>query len=87
MKTFKFKTNIKDKTDLKALESFLKNIEGINGCNCELESPGKILTVKVQDISIDFISREIFKAGFRNEPLKSAWVKTVGKLFHKDCCK
>ncbi len=87
MKIFKFNTSVKNVEEFEKLKSYLSGTEGIVSCLCDDNSPVNIVTVKTDDISKDAVSREIFNAGFRNEPITPGWKKAAANLFKKDCCK
>lgn len=86
MKTFRFRTTAEELGDVEKIKIHLKEISGITECYFENNAPGSALVIKAEGISAEMLSSEIFKAGYRNELIKSGWKKAAKRLFKKDCC-
>lgn len=86
MKALKFVTNLKDSNSVEKLRVQLNKIDGIIEWNIDLENPGKVLSLKVENLSSETIAKSIFEAGFRSQEVTSGWKKVAKRLFTKDCC-
>ncbi len=86
MKTLKFSTNLKDSNSIQKLKDHLDKVDGILYLEVDLQSPGKILTLKVENVSSETIAKHIFAAGFRSQELTAGWKKVAKRLFTRDCC-
>ncbi|MCL5030526.1 MAG: hypothetical protein M1480_16055 [Bacteroidetes bacterium] len=86
MKTLKFITNLKDSKSVESLKDQLDKINGIIEWKVDLNNPGKIITLKVENLSSETIARTIFAAGFRSQEVTAGWKKVAKRLFTKDCC-
>ncbi len=86
MKTFKFKTTIRNEEEISLIKNSLNNSEKIIDWKLSDNNGSKILTIRTNELRKDEISRKIFEAGFRNIPLNSIWEKIFFRLTKKDCC-
>ncbi len=86
MKTYRFLTNINDENSVEKIKANLNSINGIIEWNIDTKNPGKVLTIKAEEITADKIARAIFQAGFRSEEITPVWKKVFKRLFTKDCC-
>ncbi len=86
MKTYRFLTNVPDENSVVKLRDQLAVLNGIEDWNIDIKNPGKILTIKVENLTTDKVANAIFQAGFRCEEITPGWKKVVKRLFTKDCC-
>ena len=86
MKTFKFATNINDNKAVEKIKYSLDETGEISEWNINLNDPGKILTVKTENLNSEKISRIISSAGFKNQEITPGWKKITKRLFTKSCC-
>lgn len=76
MKTLKFKTNINCSGCVAKVTPFLEKLQGVTW-RVNTENPDKILEVTGDDISEEAIITIVKQAGFKIEPLRKNFLKSL----------
>ena len=70
METLKFKTNINCGGCLKSVTPHLDKLENVNSWKVDINNPGKILEVKLNDENENAVLNAVKKAGFEIEKVE-----------------
>ena len=86
MRTIKFATNINSQESIDKIKAKLNESSEIIEWNIDLTDPGKILTVKTENLDSKKISRILSSAGIKNQEIIPGWKRITKCLFTKSCC-
>lgn len=72
MKTLQFKTNINCGNCVRAVTGFLNDVQDIEQWEVDTENPGKILTVKGENVRAEDVIEAVEDAGYDITPVPAA---------------